>query len=377
MTHRFSIITNGNYEHERTGVFLTSRGTIPTPTFMPVATYGVVRGVSAHDLRKLGAKVVLANTYHLHERPGENVVRKLGGLHGFTGWRGPWLTDSGGFQVTSLSSKVTITNDGVSFRSPLDGKLRDLTPENAIRIQGVLRSDIAMVLDHCVPVADRGGGKPNYSQVKDATKRTYHWAKRSLRVTRDSSQSLFGIIQGGEHPVLRSESANDIASLNFDGYAHGGLGLGEDLLFRNDVLEEANQIVPYDKPRYLMGLGRPSDIIRAVARGIDFFDCVLPTRHGRHGVVFTSEGSLNLKAARFAESNDPPDLKCSCHTCQNFSRGYLRHLFRIKDQLAGRLATFHNLHHYFHLMSEIRKSISQGNFREFSNSKLALYEKAL
>lgn len=374
MRNIFTCNTRGTHAQERTGVITTSHGKVETPTFMAVATYGVVRGISAQDLLKLGASIVLANTYHLHERPGEGTVKSLGGLHGFTGWVGPWLTDSGGFQVTSLASKVAISEEGVLFQSPFDGKRRELTPESTVKIQEELGSDISMVLDHCIPVADRGAGTPPRALVREAMERTIQWARRSMAVPRPPDQSLFGIVQGGDDPTLRRESAEATVSLEFDGYAHGGLGLGENVSLRDEILEETNEIIPPDKPRYLMGIGRPSDIIRAVSRGIDMFDCVLPTRHGRHGVVFTSEGRVNLKAARFSSSEAPPDSRCSCQTCLHHSRAYLRHLFRVGDQLAGRLATIHNLHYYFQLMADIRKSINEGSFKAFAEGRLAVTE---
>jgi queuine tRNA-ribosyltransferase len=314
----------------RTATLRTPHGTVATPAFMPVATYGAVRGVSPAELREAGAQIALANTYHLHERPGEAVIQGLGGLHGFTGWDGPWLTDSGGFQVTSLAHQATLDEDGVTFASPLDGTRRKLTPEGAIQIQEALGADIAMVLDECVP--------PDASaSVGSAMERTLRWADRSRKARTRSDQWVFGIVQGGAEPELRRQSAEGTATLGFDGYAHGGLGLGEAPELRKELVALSNGALPADAPRYLMGLGRPGDLLDGVEAGVDLFDCVLPTRHARHGVLFTAEGLVRIKNARYREDADPLDSQCDCTTCARYSRAYLRHLIQSGETLGARL----------------------------------------
>jgi queuine tRNA-ribosyltransferase len=339
----------------RCGRLETCHGAVDTPAFMPVATYGAVRGVSPDELRQVGAQIVLANTYHLHERPGEAVVAANGGLHGFTGWRGPWLTDSGGFQVMSLAEKAKLDETGVIFSSPLDGSRRQLTPETAVAIQRELGADIAMVLDECVPPGDA-------TRARSAMQRTLRWAERSLREPRADHQWLFGIVQGGDSPELRRESARATAPLGFDGHAHGGLGLGESAERRVELVAIAQEELPESAPRYLMGLGRPGDLVDGIAAGVDLFDCVLPTRHARHGVLFTHGGLLRLKNARFASDASPPDPDCDCTTCAAFSRAYLRHLLRAGEALGARLASIHNLRFYLSLMQRSREAIREGRF---------------
>jgi queuine tRNA-ribosyltransferase len=377
MTEASGFQIDGRDGDARAGRLQTPHGEVSTPAFMSVATYGAVRGLSAEDLRDLGAEIALANTYHLHERPGEERIAQLGGLHGFTGWRGPWLTDSGGFQVTSLASRVKVSESGVVFQSPLDGKHRELTPERVISIQESLGSDIAMVLDHCLPISGRDGAPPPAAAMREAMDRTLRWAERSKQARRRTEQAVFGIVQGGSDHGMRRESAEATVAIGFDGYAHGGLGLGEDLSLRAELLDAANLALPASKPRYLMGLGRPNDLLRAVARGIDLFDCVVPTRHGRHGILFTSEGRLSIKAARYADQDVPPDANCECPTCRHHSRAYLRHLFRVRDMLGARLATLHNLAYYLRLMREMRVAILEGRFEVFYRDRLALEEAEL
>ncbi len=358
----------------RTGRLTTAHGTIDTPAFMPVATYGAVRGITASDLESLGAEILLANTYHLHERPGEDRVAALGGLHGFTGWSGPWLTDSGGFQIASLADQVRVAEDGVVFRSTLDGTRRELTPERVVAIQEALGSDIAMVLDHFLPIETRDGERPPGSEVEASLERTLRWAERAREARTRADQSLFGIVQGGADPRLRRASAEQTVAIGFDGYAHGGLGLGEDLTLRDELIGAAQDVLPVATPRYLMGLGRPRDLLRGVALGIDLFDCVVPTRHGRHGILYTREGRLSMKAARYAEDTRPPDETCSCPLCRSHSRAYLRHLFHVGDMLAARLASLHNLAHYFSLLAEARAAISEGRFKAFYGERIAVLE---
>jgi len=347
----------------RRGRLSTPHGAADTPTFMPVATFGAVRGISAAELAEAGAQILLSNTYHLHERPGEETVAALGGLHGFTGWSGPWLTDSGGFQVTSLADRARIDEDGVTFASPLDGARRTLTPESAIRIQEALGSDIAMVLDECIPIAADGAGRTDTRAMERAMQRTLRWAERSQKARQSRSQAVFAIVQGGASEQLRHQSAEATAQLDFDGYAHGGLGLGESREERRAAVATANGSLPEDRPRYLMGLGRPIDLLDGVSAGIDLFDCVVPTRNGRHGLVFTSEGTLSLRNARFARDDRPIDPACRCPACRHHSRGYLRHLIKTGEALGSRFTALHNLTYYLNLLRRARNAIESGCFQ--------------
>ncbi len=336
---------------------------------MPVASYGAVRGVEAATLRAIGARILLANTYHLHERPGEEVVASLGGLHGFSGWRGPWLTDSGGFQVTSLSDRAVVSEEGVAFASPRDGARRQLTPERAVAIQEALGADIAMALDECRPLAWLGtdpGDPEARRRTEAALDRTLRWAARCLGARQRPDQALFGIVQGGVFPALRRRSAEATAALGFDGYAHGGLGLGEETASRAELIGVANEVLPDTRPRYLMGLGRPQDLMTAIGAGIDLFDCVLPTRNGRHGVLFTSEGVLRIRNARFRSDAGPIDPSCDCPTCREHSRGYLRHLVHENEILGARLASIHNLRFYLRLLEQARAAIEADAFAGFA-----------
>src|SRR5258706_4034142 len=329
---------------------------------MPVATYGAVRGLAPGELASLGAQILLANTYHLHERPGEEVVRDLGGLHGFTGWRGPWLTDSGGFQVTSLAEKARVDEEGVLFASPVDGRRRMLSPERVVAVQEALGSDVAMVLDQCVPP---GSGEPgDETRVRAASERTLRWAERSQRAHTRADQWLFGIVQGGDSPPLRRASARATRDLVFRGFAPGGLGLGEGASRRDELVAISHAELPPEAPRYLMGLGRPAALIRGIAVGVDLFDCGLPTRHARHGVLFTSQGLVRLKNAEHASAGDPPDSDCDCTTCARHSRGYLRHLLRAGEALGARLASIHNLRFYLRLLERARAAIRAGRLTD-------------
>ena len=358
MSRALSFSLEAREGEARTGVLATPHGVVETPAFMPVATYGAVRGVAPDELAAAGAQIVLANTYHLHERPGEEIVARCGGLHGFTGWRGPWLTDSGGYQVTSLAHNARVDEQGVTFASPVDGARRQLTPEGAVAIQAALGSDVAMVLDECVP-ADGAAGR---TRMEAAMERTLRWAERSRRAHTRADQWLFGIVQGGDDAGLRRTSARLTRSIGFDGYAHGGLGLGEAATRRCELVAETHAELPEASPRYLMGLGRPLDLVDAVAAGVDLFDCVLPTRHARHGVLFTRDGLLRLRNARYRSDDQPPEPGCDCATCARFSRAYLRHLLAAGETLAGRLASLHNLRFYLRLMQEARAAIRAGRF---------------
>jgi queuine tRNA-ribosyltransferase len=355
----------------RAGLLRTLHGDVPTPAFLPVATSGAVRSLDAGALAAIGARMLLANTFHLHERPGEETVAALGGLHGFTGWRGPWLTDSGGYQVTSLSDRARVDEEGVAFASPRDGSRRLLSPERAVAIQEALGADVAMALDECRPLAWLGSDRADPA-VRERTQavleRTLRWAKRCVAARRRAGQHLFGIVHGGVYPELRRASAGETAALGFDGYAHGGLGLGEEPELRGELITAAHEALPEAAPRYLMGLGRPEDLLDAIALGVDLFDCVLPTRNGRHGVLFTSAGVLRIRNARYQRDEGPIDPACDCPTCRQHSRGYLRHLVLEKESLGGRLASLHNLRFYFHLLEDARRAIAEGRFQGLRRS---------
>ncbi len=336
----------------RAGVVTTARGTFRTPCFMPVGTRGAVRAVSSADLEDLGAEIVLANTYHLMLRPGADVVDELGGIHGFASWPGHVLTDSGGYQVFSLAPKVD--DDGVTFRSTYDGSTHRLTPEAAVAVQGLLGADIAMVLDVCPPL-------PSSPEVlRSAVERTASWAARSRAVHRREGQALFGIVQGGVDDALRAESAQRTAAIGFDGYAVGGLSVGESRPEMLDALAAAVAGLPADAPRYLMGVGDPVGLVEAIALGIDMFDCVLPTRLARHGTVLTSAGRLRLRNAAFARDGGPLDAGCPCAVCARWSRAYLRHLLRMADPGAARLLTLHNLAWTLALVARARAAVASG-----------------
>jgi queuine tRNA-ribosyltransferase len=355
----------------RTGRLSTPHGVVDTPAFMPVATFGAVRGVAPEELEALGAQILLANTYHLHERPGEELIARLGGLHGFTAWRRPWLTDSGGFQVTSLGDRVRVDEEGAAFASPLDGRRRLLTPERAMAIQEALGPDFAVALDECLPPREPGESEGAADlRVRAAMERTLRWAERCRRAHKRPDQALFGILQGGVSPALRRESARATAALGFDGYCHGGLGLGEAPAQRDAMLAEATPELPPGAPRYLMGLGRPEDLLAGVAGGVDLFDCVLPTRNGRHGFLFTRRGVLHVRSARYKDDPAPPDAGCDCPACTRHSRAYIRHLLHGGEALGARLASLHNLRFYLRLLEETREAIRAGRFASFRQAFL-------
>ncbi len=348
----------------RAGSLETPHGRVETPVFMPVGTAGAVKAVLQRDLRELGASLVLANTYHLMLRPGDALVRDLGGLHGFTGWPGPFLTDSGGYQVFSLTDLRTIGEDGVTFRSHLDGSTHLLTPERSMQIQMNLGADVAMAFDECPPsTAPR-------DEVAAAADRTSRWAERSLRAHTRKDQWLFGIVQGGVLPELRERSARELVALDFPGYAVGGLAVGEEKPVREAVLDVVEPLLPAEKPRYLMGVGTPEDILEAVARGIDMFDCVLPTRNARNGQLFTRQGKMSIRNARFRDDARPIDAACGCLACRTVSRAYLRHLHMAGEIVAASLLTIHNLAYYLDTLRAIRQSIVFGRFEEFRQETL-------
>ncbi|MDW7649501.1 MAG: tRNA guanosine(34) transglycosylase Tgt [Nitrospiraceae bacterium] len=343
----------------RLGRLSTAHGVIDTPAFMPVGTLGPVKGIDPTDLDKLGFGLMLNNAYHLYLRPGHKVVAALGGLHRFTGWSGAILTDSGGFQIFSLAKLCKVADDGVSFQSHLDGSAHFITPETAIEIQEALGADIMMAFDHCVALpADK-------EVVRDAVRRTTLWAKRCQDSRRRRDQALFGIVQGGLDRDLRVTSARDLVGLGFEGYAVGGLSVGESKPEMYAMLDVTVPELPVSKPRYLMGVGMPEDLIEGVARGIDLFDCVVPSRHGRTGSLFTSFGRVVIKQAKYVQDEQPIDPSCGCPVCARYSRAYLHHLYQAKEMLSSRLNTIHNLWYFADLMKQIRSAIAQGRLRSF------------
>ena len=343
----------------RAGVLTTARSEIATPAFMPVGSLGNVRSVDGEELLKMGYGLILNNAYHLYLRPGHNVVEELGGVHGFTAWPGAILTDSGGFQVFSLAKFCKISDEGVMFQSHIDGSSRFISPETSIEIQEALGADIIMAFDHVVALPS------SLDQVRDASKRTSLWARRCVSAKRRTDQSLFGIVQGGLDAGLRVESARDLVSVGFDGYAVGGLSVGEDKADMYGMLDVTVPELPSAKPRYLMGVGMPEDLVEGVARGIDMFDCVVPSRHGRTGWLFTSFGRVVIKQARYARDEQPIDPACRCPVCTRYTRAYLHHLFGVKEMLRARLNTIHNLWFFAKLMEEIRSAVRGGTFQEF------------
>jgi len=353
----------------RRGRLSTAHGVIETPVFMPVGTQATVKGLTPEDLQTAGARIVLGNTYHLFLRPGHELIRALGGLHDFMGWPGAILTDSGGFQVFSLAKLRKITDEGVEFRAPLDGARRLLTPELSIEIQRALGSDIAMVLDECLA----------YPATRQATEQslalTLRWAERSRDAhgKGDDGQALFGIVQGGGDDELRARAAAATVALGFDGYAIGGMAVGEPKPRMYALTELVARALPADRPRYLMGVGKPEDLVESVARGVDMFDCVLPTRNARNGQAFTSAGTVTIKQAQWTRDPAPLDADCHCYTCRRFSRAYLRHLYVAEELLAYRLLTLHNVHFYVGLMAAIREAIAAGAFEAFRARFYARY----
>lgn len=341
----------------RSGIFHTPHGDLQTPVFAPVGTQATVKTLTPAQVEETGATLVLANTYHLYLRPGDELIADLGGLHRFMGWPQPMLTDSGGFQVFSLADNRRIDDDGVTFKSHIDGSLHRFTPEKSIRIQENLGADIIMAFDECADPNDHA-----YTQI--AMERTHRWAERCLQAKRRADQTLFGIVQGGVNPDLRAASAEFIASLGTPGIAIGGLSVGETKTEMYAMLDVVTSILPEDRPRYLMGVGTPEDLIEGIRRGVDIFDCVLPTRLARHHAVFSPEGRLNLMNAAFARDERPIDADCDCYTCRNFSRAYLRHLIGAKELLAGTLLSIHNVRALIRLVEEIRGQIVAGTFEE-------------
>jgi len=343
----------------RRGEVRTLHGTFQTPIFMPVGTQATVKGVTPENLKELGAQIILANTYHLFIRPGHELVRELGGLHKFMHWDRPILTDSGGFQIYSLRDLAKITEAGATFKSHVDGANLFLSPEDAVAVQEALGSDIMMCLDTCIP------HPATRAETIDGTELTARWARRSRDAQRDTGQLLFGIVQGGMYPDLRVRAVEQLVEIGFDGYAIGGLSVGEPNEKMYEITEQTVAVMPQEYPIYLMGVGTPEDLVEGVFRGVDMFDCVMPTRNARNGMLFTSSGRVVIKNARYTRDPLPVDEECDCYTCRNFSRAYLRHLYMTKEILSSQLNTIHNLHYFVGLMAKMRQAIEEDRFGAF------------
>ncbi len=358
-TSPFKLLKQSSESKARNGQVTTLHGTFKTPVFMPVGTQATVKAVTPENLEELGAQIILGNTYHLFIRPGHELIKSFGGLHKFMNWSRPILTDSGGFQIFSLRELATITEEGAAFRSHLDGSKLFLSPEEAVKVQEALGSDIMMVLDTCIPYP------ATRKEVENATALTSRWALRCREAQSDTGQLLFGIVQGGMYPELRKQAAEELLEIGFDGYAMGGLSVGEPKDLMHDMTEATVEHLPKDFPIYLMGVGTPEDLVEGVFRGVDMFDCVMPTRNARNGMLFTSRGKLVIKNSRYRDDQRPLDEQCSCYTCRNYSRAYLRHLFTCREILAYQLNSIHNLHYYCSLMSAIREAIDADRFLAF------------
>ena len=347
--------------HARLGRMELNHGVVETPIFMPVGTYGAVKAMSPYDLHQANAQIILGNTFHLWLRPGMDIISKFGGLHKFNGWDKPILTDSGGFQVFSLGKLRKIKEEGVYFQNPIDGSKLFLSPEKSMEIQTVLNSDIAMIFDECTPYP------ADYQTARESMEMSLRWAERSRKAFDEyqNPNALFGIVQGGMYNDLRQRSLTELMKIGFDGIAIGGLSVGEPKEEMNRMLDEMKDMLPADKPHYLMGVGTPEDLVYGVSKGIDMFDCVMPTRNARNGWLFTRFGDVKIKNAKYKDDTRPLDESCSCYTCQNFSRAYLHHLFKIGEILGSHLNTVHNIHYYLELMQEIRQAIAEGKFSEF------------
>ena len=365
MKVKYNLLNNDG--NARYGTLETNYGTYETPMFMPVGTLANVKTLTPEEIKEMNCGIILANTYHLWLRPGEEVVKNAGGLHKFMNYSGPILTDSGGFQVFSLAKPKDIVEEGVSFKSHIDGKKLFLTPEKSIEIQNKLDSDIAMSFDECIPYP------ATYEYAKESTDRTLRWAIRGKNAFNNERQSLFGIVQGGEYEDLREYSAKETVKIGFDGYAIGGTSVGEDKITMNKMIEYAVKYLPTDKPRYLMGVGEPVDLLEGVERGIDMFDCVLPTRLARHGNAFTRNGRINLKNLKYKEDFTPIEQNCDCYTCKNYTKSYIRHLITCDEMLGGRLLSIHNIRFLVKEMEEIRESIKNNNFKKYKEEFIKNY----
>jgi queuine tRNA-ribosyltransferase len=364
MPFSFELIKKDLQTSARLGKMVTPHGTVQTPAFMPVGTQGTVKSMRPEEIQNCGAQILLSNTYHLYLRPGHETIRRMGGLHSFMNWPGPILTDSGGFQVYSLAALRKIGPDGVMFQSHIDGSKHFLTPQKAVLIQEALGSDIMMCLDECTPYP------ATRKQTSDSLDLTVKWAGLCRKAKTNPEQALFGIVQGGAYMDLRRQAILQTVPIGFDGYALGGVSVGEPKEMMQAITDEITPLLPSEKPRYLMGVGTPADIVYGVSRGIDLFDCVIPTRSARHGLLFTNSEKIVIKNARWREDNNPLDETCDCYTCKNYSRGYLRHLYVAGEILAMILNTIHNIRHYMRLMEKIRAAISENHFGEFQKDFL-------
>ncbi len=363
----FDLLNEDSVSRARRGRIHTRRGIIETPVFMPVGTQGTVKAMYPETLKEIGAQIILANTYHLFLRPGHERVQRLGGLHAFMNWDRPILTDSGGFQVFSLGELRKINEDGVRFQSHVDGSSHVLTPESSIAIQEALGADIIMAFDECIPYPS------SREYVAASTDRSSRWARRCRQARQlDDGAALFGIVQGGMHQDLREKSISDLREIGFEGYAVGGLSVGESADLMYEVMDWTMPLLPKNKPRYVMGVGTPENLVEGVRRGVDMFDCVMPTRNARNGVLFTSFGKVSIKQARYLDDALPLDPDCSCYVCRNYSRAYLRHLYQSNEILSSMLNTHHNLHYYQQLMASMRRAIEAGEFELFCKD---FYEK--
>ncbi len=358
MDYQFKLLKKDAGSEARLGKILTQHGEVNTPVFMPTGTQATVKALVPERVKELGAEIILSNTYHLYLRPGHKLIRDLGGLHKFMNWNRPILTDSGGFQVYSLESLREITDEGVMFQSHIDGSKHFMRPESAIEIQKDLGSDIMMCFDDCTPYP------VDFDYAEKSLNMTIQWARRCKNF-RNSNQALFGIIQGGIYPDLRKKGIEELTKIGFDGYALGGLSVGEPKSAMQEIVECIIPLFPKDKPRYLMGVGTPEDIVKCVGHGVDMFDCVMPTRNARNGMLFTNDGKVVIKNARYRNDDSPVDGLCDCYTCKNYSRAYLRHLFIAKEILAVILNTIHNVRYYMNLMEKIRKAIKDDTYKDF------------
>ena len=361
MVVKYKLIKKDKYSRARLGILSTPHGEVETPVFMPVGTQATVKTMTPEEVKEVGGRIILSNTYHLYLRPGHELIREAGGLHKFMHWDGPLLTDSGGFQVFSLGALRKITEDGVAFRSHIDGSSHFFSPEHAMEVQMALGSDIAMAFDECAPYPC------SYEDTLAAKERTTRWAQRCKEFHRHPKQSVFGIVQGGMYRDLREQSARELVNMDFPGYAIGGLSVGEPKPLMYEVLDYTVPLLPEEKPRYLMGVGSPDCLLEGVARGIDMFDCVLPTRIARNGTVFTKRGKLVVRNATSARDFSPLDEGCDCYTCRNYSRAYIRHLLKCDEILGVRLTTIHNLHFLLHLMEDIRDAVREDRLTEYKD----------
>ena len=367
MSFKYTLLETSKSTNARLGKLETNYGTYLTPMFMPVGTRATVKGISPDELKNMNAGIILANTYHLWLRPGEDLIKDAGGLHNFMGYNGPILTDSGGFQVFSLARPKDITEEGVKFKSHIDGTALLLTPEKSIEIQNKLDSDIAMSFDECIPYPS------DYDYVKNSVERTLRWAKRGKDVFNNPRQVLFGIVQGSEYEDLRKHCAEELSKIGFDGYSIGGTSVGEDKETMYKMVDYSTRYLPTDKVRYLMGVGDPIDIIEGVIRGVDIFDCVLPTRIARHGNAFTKYGKINLKNAKFKQDFTPIEENCDCYACQNFTKAYIRHLVSVDEMLGARLLSIHNLRFLIRLTEDLRECIKNDNILEYRDNFIKNY----